>query len=160
MIPIPIGICMEIRIKNMMIINQKKTMTFLEMYYYLFYKYLKFFQSIETTNWLTDLKAGIAVFSLEVWLLFSLQFYYNFIMNKRTRLEFFSIKIFLPFIMLAIIKWLFFFKDSKWKLYSKKFDQLTPSVNKKGTWIVAIITIFCFANLIYSLYLNSLLKLG
>ena len=132
-------------------------MTLIETYYYLFYTYYRLFESFKTTRWLTDMKATIAVSSLEIWILLSVQFYYNVLIHKKEMFNFFSFKILTPFIVLFIIKWAVFLKDSKWKKYAAKFDNLPNSQNNKRFWIVGGLTLISFANLIYSLYLYTLI---
>ncbi|NQX41295.1 hypothetical protein HQN84_20765 [Pedobacter steynii] len=124
------------------------------MYYYLFYKFYKLFEAFKTTRWLTDTKAIIVVMSIEIWILFSLNCYYDVLSHKRGQLNFISIKVLVPFILLLIIKWFAFWRDDRWKDYVKEFDKWPEEKNNKGGWIVAGITLFFFANLLFSLYLD------
>ncbi len=78
------------------------------MYYYLFYKYYRLFEAFKTTRWLTDTKAIIVVISIEIWILFSLNCYYDVLSHTRSQLDFISIKVLVPFILLLIIKWFAF----------------------------------------------------
>jgi hypothetical protein len=98
-------------------------MKMIKMYYYLFYKFYRLFEAFKTTRWLTDTKAVIVVMSIEIWILLSLNCYYDVLSHKRGQLNFISIKVLVPFILLLIIKWFAFWRDDRWKDYVKEFDK-------------------------------------
>lgn len=124
------------------------------MYYYLFYKYYRLFEHFKTTRWLTDVKAVIVVISLEIWILFSLNNYWDVLLGRHGELSFFSFKVLVPFLLLMLLKWFAFWKDDRWKEYVNEFNQWSQKTNNQGSWIVACITLLCFANLVFSFYLN------
>ena len=134
--------------------NNRNNMGLKKMYYYLFYKFYRLFEAYKTTRWLTDIKAVIVVMSIEVWALFSLQNYYDVLLHQHGKLSFYSFKVLIPFAIIIIINWFAFVHDDKWKEYVYEFDQWPKEKNKKGTWIVAGITLFVFAILVFSFYLN------
>ncbi|QKJ30324.1 hypothetical protein HQ865_11315 [Mucilaginibacter mali] len=129
-------------------------MTIVKSYYYLFYKLYKFFLSHESTKWLADVKAIILLCSLEVWLLFSLNNYFDFLNHHHSKLSFFSLKVVLPLFFVLIIKWILFIKNEDWKGYVQEFDKLPYKKNRKGTWIVFAIVIVSAANFVFSFFLN------
>lgn len=109
---------------------------------------------MKTTTWLSDAKAVLVILSLEIWVLFSLNNYVDIYLKKHGRLSFFSFKVLIPFIILLLIKWLFFWKDDRWKDYVQHFDNWPKEKNDRGGWLVAFVVLFCLANLIFSFYLN------
>lgn len=129
-------------------------MSFKEMYYYVFYKFYKFFEAFKTTRWLTDTKSGIVLGVLEVFVLFSLINYYDLLVGQQKDLDIKSVEIFLPLLIIVLIKWFFFIKDDTWKDYVLEFDKWPKEKNRKGTWIVAGVILTIMANFIFSLYLN------
>ena len=129
-------------------------MSLTKMYHYLFYKYYRLFEAFKTTRWLTDTKAVIVVMSIEIWILFSLNNYYDILSHHRGQLNFISFKVLIPFISLILINWYTFLKDDRWKDYVKEFDQWPKRKNIIGGWIIAGVTLFFFANLIFSIYLD------
>jgi len=124
------------------------------MYYYLFYKYYKLFEAFKPKQWTPDISAITLLMSLEIWIFFAANNYYDILSHQHGTLVFFSFRILIPFIIILLIKWLAFWRNDRWKNYIHKFDQLPEETNQTGTSIVTFITIFIFANLIFSFYLN------
>ena len=124
-----------------------------KLYYYLFYKFYQFFKALESTA-LLKAKAAIILMALEIWLLFSINNYFEFFFYHHSKLNFFSFRILIPLSIVIIIKWVAFIKDDRWKNYFKEFDQWPKEKNKIGSWIVFFIVILCFANFIFSYFLN------
>lgn len=129
-------------------------MSIKESYYYIFYIFYKLFDRFKTTRWLMETKAAIVIAILEVWILFSIINYYDFINGKRVDLAFSSPIILIPFIAIVALKcYLFIFNDT-WKVYVKEFDEWPKTKNRRGGWIVVFIVILVISNFIFSFYLN------
>ena len=129
-------------------------MSITEIYYYLFYKFYKLFAAFKPKIWPADMSAVTVVLSLEICILFSLSNYYDVFIKRQEDLEFLSLKILIPFILILAIKWLAFWRNDKWKDYVSKFDQWSENENSRGTQAVVLLTIIIIANLILSFYLN------
>lgn len=123
-------------------------------YYYLFYKFYRLFEAFETTRWLTDMKAIIVVMTLEIWIVFSLINYHDVIVEERSQFNFLSSIELIPFMIIILIKWFAFWRDSKWKDYVNEFDRWPKVKNRNGTMIVMGIVAFIVVNFVVSFYLN------
>ncbi len=122
-------------------------------YYYIFYKLYKF---IEWSPSIYSSYSGAVslLMLLEIWTLFSINNYWDVFIGKHGTLTFISFKVLFPITILLLLKWIAFWKDDKWKAYVKEFEQLPKRKNIKGSWIVAFITLLCFANFVFSFYFN------
>lgn len=129
-------------------------MNITEMYYYLFYKYYRLFQTFKPKGWTADMSAVTVILSLEIAIVFSLYNYYAIITQKHQELEFFSFEILIPFFLIIVLKWIAFWRNDKWKDYIFKFDQWSEEENSGGTRAVAWLTILIIGNLVLSFYLN------
>jgi hypothetical protein len=125
-----------------------------EMYYYLFYKLYKFNEAVDST-FSNKMKAEIMIVALEIWLLFTLFNYGDFLFHEHNKLAFFSFKILFPLSAILAIKWFAFIRDNTWKHYIEEFDNWPKDKNKRGTWIVTGLVIFIIANFIFSHYIRS-----
>ena len=125
-----------------------------EGYYYLFYKFCKFFKALQVKI-LIKSRAAICVMALELFFLFSLINYAEYFLNKHFDLKFFSPEILIPLLILLFIKWRVLIKTDDWESYVQEFDHWSDQKNARGSWIVFIIVILSIANFIFSGYLSS-----
>ena len=129
-------------------------MSLIKMHCYLFYKFYKLFEYFETTRWLTTMKAVIVIYSIEIWLVFSIINYIDYFSGSHGNNSTIYYKTLIPFILMTYFKWIFFWKNNDWKKYVKEFDNLPENINRKGSLMVTLITIISFLNLIFSFFLN------
>lgn len=126
----------------------------LRIYYYVFYKFYKFLLLSPITKGWTKDKAIILILALELITLYSIIFYSDTIFEHHSYLTFFSFKVLVPFIAMIAIKWFLFSRNDNWKQYVAEFDQLPKSKNRKGTWLIIVITLLLIANFVLSVYLD------
>ncbi len=126
-----------------------------------YYYYYKIYKSIEYTSnllggpFLSEMKAGIVLIALELWLVFSTYNYYTVITNNILDLSINKPILFIPLFIIVSLKIYFFTDTKKWKIYKKEFDGLSSNYNKIGAIIVTIISLLIITNLIFSFYLLS-----
>lgn len=126
---------------------------------YYHYFYYKIYRLIEYTSeqmggkFLTDFKAGIVMIALEFWIALSIYNYYTVITKQNLHLSFKSPLVYIPFIIIILLKLRNFTNKNQWEEYHKSFDELPKKVNKKGSWIVFGISAFIILNLVFSFYL-------
>lgn len=124
-------------------------------YYYLFYSFYRFWEKASYPKFLSDMKAGICIMALEIWFLLSLGVYYTIITKDVTDLSLKTPIVFVPFLIIVLIKYFAFVHTNVWKDYVKEFDKLPKEQNRKGSWIVFAIVVFVISNLVFSFYLMS-----
>lgn len=123
-------------------------------YYYLFYKLYKFSEAAPS-RWLSDWKAGVVIFVLEIWILLSIGVYYAVATKTVVELSIFKPIVFIPFLMLMVLNYYTFIHTDVWKDYVKEFDQLPKRTNRIGSWIVFGVVVLVIANLVFAFYLMS-----
>lgn len=124
------------------------------MYYYFFYKIYKFLQLSFLTKGNTKYKAVLIIINLEILTVFSFFNYEDVFFKQHVDVNFFSVKVLLPVILLGLIKWFLFSRDDRWMDYVKKFDQWPKKKNRIGTVIVIGIVALLVANFIASVHFN------
>ena len=129
-------------------------MSFVEMYYYIFYKYYKLCMALKPKQWTPEMIAVLIMMNLIGLLIFPIQFYYDLFSGTRGIIAFLSFKVIAILLFTLIVQWLAFWRDDRWKQYVERFDQLPPNKNEKGGWIVAVVTILLLANCIVALTLD------
>jgi hypothetical protein len=129
-------------------------MSFIEIYYYTFYKYYKLFKALNPRMWTPDMIAVLIMMNLIMFLILPIQFYYDIFSDTRGIIPFLSFKVIAVLIFILLIQWLAFWRNDNWKQYVKRFDQWPLNKNEKGGWIVAGVTILLLANFIVSLALD------
>jgi hypothetical protein len=130
-----------------------------KMYCYLFYVFYKLWAKIDkgfgaTGPFPTDMKAAVFILAIEIWILFSIFFYYCYFFKTHPYITFFSPQGIVPFCVLFFIKWFVFWKDDQWKNYVKEFDRWPKEKNRKGVWIVVAVVFFVISNFVISFYLS------
>ncbi len=130
-------------------------MTIKKAYYYIFYKFLRLFEAFEQTKWLSDFKAGLVLYSLEIFFLISLKVYYIDFFNRNEEFEANSVQTIIPFISLLLVNYFAFLYNDKWKSYVEEFDNWPVKRNIIGTWVIVGIVAFVMINLILSFYIMS-----
>lgn len=129
-------------------------MSFIEMYYYIFYKYYKLSKALNTKAWTPDMIAVLIMMNLLMFVIFPIQFYYDIFSGRRGVIPFLSVKFILVLIFILLIQWFAFWRNDNWTHYVEQFDKWPINKNKRGGWIVAAVTIFLLANFIISLVLD------
>lgn len=124
-------------------------------YYYCFYKFFKFWEYVSTPKFWSDWKAGISLMALEIWFLLSILVYYSVITKDAKILTITNPIIFIPFILILLLKYYCFIYSNKWREYIKHFDGLEKRKNIICSWIVLLLTLLIISNLIYSFYLMN-----
>lgn len=124
----------------------------MKMYYYLFYKLYKFWETAPARFW-SDFKSGISIIALEVWLLFSLFNYYSLIRNEKLDISFTSPVIIFPLVLIFIVNYWFFVHNNKWKYYVVEFDKIPRNRNLIGGIIVWLVIVIIIVNFFVSGYL-------
>ncbi|WP_177766278.1 hypothetical protein [Flavobacterium sp. I3-2] len=124
-------------------------------YYYLFYKLFIFWETISFPKFWSDIKAGISIVALELWLVLSLGIYYSVYTKKTFELTIYKPIVYIPLIAIIALNYLIFNHSNKWKLYNKEFSQLSKRKNIIGGIIVWGVIILIFFNLIFAFYLMS-----
>jgi len=127
-------------------------MNIVEMYYYFFYKIYSLMEYFKSHGFGNKFRAIILMTFIEGWLLFAIYNYLDVFFHHRTTIQLFSFKS-VPFIIIVLLKWFAFIRNDEWKAYEQEFDQWPQAQNLKGTYIVTVIVIFIFGNLIFSGYL-------
>uniref|UniRef100_UPI0039A64160 hypothetical protein n=1 Tax=Ornithobacterium rhinotracheale TaxID=28251 RepID=UPI0039A64160 len=123
----------------------------MKVYYYLFYKLYKFWETAPARFW-SDSKAWVSINALEIWILFSIFNYYSIIRNEKIDIEFTNPIIILPLIFIFALNYLLFVHSDKWKVYNAEFDKLPKKKNIIGGIIIWTIVIFIIANFFISGY--------
>ena len=121
-------------------------------YYYMFYKFYKMGEAAPS-RWMSDWKAGLLIIVLEFWFTTSFLNYYKVFININYNMS--KIHLFIIWVILCGINYFAFIHTNKWKYYIIKFDRLPPNKNKLGGWVVFILAVFVFTNLLFSFYLIS-----
>jgi len=134
-------------------IKQRK-MSFIEMYYYIFYKYYKLCKALKPKLWTPDMIAVLLMMNLIIFLILPIQFYLDIFSNAQTTSSLSLFRVAAVAIFILLIQWLAFWRNDNWKLYIDKFDQWPSDKNERGGLIVAGLTILLFANFIVSLILD------
>lgn len=104
-------------------------------------------------KFLTDFKAGIVMIALEFWVVLSIYNYYTIITKQNLYLSFKSPFVYVPFIIIILLKLRNFTNKNQWEEHHKCFDDLSKEANRKGGWIVFWISALIILNLIFSFYL-------
>lgn len=104
-------------------------------------------------KFLTDFKAGIVMIALEFWVVLSICNYYTIITKQNLYLSFKSPFVYVPFIIIILLKLRNFTNKNQWEEHHKYFDDLSKEANRKGGWIVFWISALIILNLIFSFYL-------
>lgn len=131
----------------------KKIKRYYQYFYYKIYRFIEYTSEQMGGKFLTEFKAGITVIAFEIWSLLSIYNYYTIITKQNLHLSFKTPLIYIPFIVIILLKWKNFSSKEQWFSYHQQFDALPTEVNKKGGWIVFGITVFIILNLIFSFYL-------
>lgn len=124
-------------------------------YQYVYYKFYKFWEFVSVPRFWSDWKAGISLFALELWFFGSIFVYYKIYFNPYVDLKLDTIERFILIIVLGELKYYTFSYNQKWKKIINRFDKLPRYKNILGGWIVFLISIFIFLNLLYSFFLMS-----
>jgi len=129
-------------------------MSFIEMYYYIFYKYYKLCKALKPKIWTPYMIAVLIMMNLIMFLIVPIQFYYDIFSDTRGIIPFLSFKVIAVLIFIFLIQWLAFWHNDSWKQYVERFDQWPPNKNERGGWIVAGVTILLLANFIIAFVLD------
>src|ERR1700760_4675722 len=99
-------------------------MIIVKVFYYLFYKLIRFNKLISSNRDLNKikLKALADIWLLEIFFLTSILNYSKLIWGLKRHVSIFSIETIVPLIGLNIINWIAFFNDERWQKYSDEFD--------------------------------------
>lgn len=131
----------------------KKIKRYYHYFYYRIYRFIEYTSEQMGGKFLTEFKAGITVIAFEIWSLLSIYNYYTIITKENLHLSFKKTLIYIPLIIIILLKWQNFSSKEQWFSYHQQFDALPKKVNKKGGWIVFGITVFIILNLVFSFYL-------
>ena len=121
-------------------------------YYYMFYKFYKMSEAAPSRG-ISDWKAGLVIIVLEFWFAASILNYYEFFIDRHLKISKTHFNII--GLILICINYFAFIHTNKWKKYIIKFDRLPPNKNKLGGWVVFVLAVFVFTNLLFSFYLLS-----
>lgn len=124
-------------------------------YYYIFYKLYKFWEYVSIPKFLSDLKAGICIASLEAMFFFSFIVYYTVITKNSITLSFKKPIIYIPTILIILLNYFSFVHTNQWKTYNREFDKLSKDRNRLGSWIVFGVILLIIANIVFAFYLDS-----
>jgi hypothetical protein len=129
-------------------------MSFIEMYYYVFYKYYKLCRALKPKLWTPDMIAVLIMMNLIIFIILPIQFYLDIFSDDQRTSSLSLIKVTAVLIFILIIQWLAFWRNDNWKLYIERFDQWPSEKNQRGGRIVAGVTVLLLANFIVSLILD------
>lgn len=119
------------------------------MCYYLFYKFYSFSEAAPS-RWWSDIKALLAITILQILLLLSFIAYYNAFTKQNLLAGPTHPAEIAGIVFLAVLNYLFFLSNDKWKPYAAEFDQWPKGKNRIGTLIVLLFTVLVFVNLFFS----------
>lgn len=118
-----------------------------DIYYYVFYSFYKFWESVSYPKIWSDFKAGITISALELFFTYSILLYYRIFFAKEP--NFGKGKAFLIIVhilVFAVNAYIFVYSD-KWKEAFSKFDKLPSAENEHRhikVWFVAAAVIVNF----------------
>lgn len=126
-----------------------------KMYYYLFYKLYKFWETISTPKFWSDWKASLSVDILGLFFVSSIFIYYKVFVNKYIHLDDSDLPIAIIVILVSVVNYFIFHHKDRWKEIVHDFDKWPKEKNKKGGIIVWSIIFAIIANLLFAFYLMS-----
>lgn len=124
-------------------------------YYYFFYKIYKFFKFIEPKSEddnLTKVKSSTILATILSLAWVSIIFFRDIISKHPHKHTFFSYEMGLPILVVAVLHWLLFSRNDKWKDYINKFDKWPKAKNELGTWLILGVIVLIFIGIGLSLY--------
>ena len=136
-------------------------MKLLKAYQYLFYKLYRFYETSMYSKWWSEWKAYVSMLALSIWFYLALEtsyyYYFDIPVSYSDTDTYLSILVFGSII--AVINWLLFEHQDKWKNIVSEFDKLPKKNNRIGgvvVWaiIISIIVFYWF----YSISLLSKLN--
>ena len=121
-------------------------------YHYFFYKLYKFYES-SPWKWWSEWKAGLTITVLMVFILMSISGY--FLVATHIDLGDSLFVWILVALGIEIINYKIFYSHRQWKKYNSEFNRWPKKRNRIGSWIVFIVVLFIFSNLVFMFYLMS-----
>lgn len=124
-------------------------------YHYLFYKLYRFSENAPS-KWLSEWKSTLAIDVLTYFILLSIGGYYT-VVTKKDMLPFNHPKLIIGTIsvLIAMLNYIFFIYQDKWKEYIIEFDNWPKKKNKTGSIVVLVVILIIVLNLLFMFYLLS-----
>lgn len=124
----------------------------MKLYYYLFYKLYKFWETAPARFW-SEWKASLSIVILQIWFVASLFVYYKVFVNNYYQ---FNKNLFILLgITLFVINYYTFHYNDKWKNKVEEFNKLPKNKNFFGGIIVWSIIAIIICIILLSFYLMS-----
>jgi hypothetical protein len=126
-----------------------------EVYYYLFYKLYKFWETVSTPKFWSDWKASLSMDVLIYFLVQAFFIYYNVLIDRESDLGESTIEVILLVGVVSISNYFIFHHKDQWREIVHEFDKWPKEKNKRGNIIAATVIFTIIVNLIFSFYLMS-----
>lgn len=109
------------------------------MYYYLFYKLYNFWEKASIPRFWSDAKAVITIVTLEIFIIYSLIFYYDSLINPKSHFGEGYKETVIMFLVVVVPNYLIFLHEDRWKEAIKEFGSWPADRNKRGGVITLIV---------------------